>query len=509
MELKLKTARHNFYEPITFAPFSCETMREYIVPDSCADIARIVETSAQVWTTGREIGVDGRLCASGNIDVSVLYIPEKGDGPCALRFKIPFQCCADGCWEQNGEFPDIRGELQNIETRLLNPRKVLTRANIEFYPTGCRRISLSIFTEAEEDASIQLLCDRRNAGVIAAVREKEFTFEEELPISPGRGGVEEIISSRFDIRATDCKLIGSKLVVKGIVAATILYREAGGRMELAKNEFPFSQILDGTELEEDWNTECVFRLLSTECVIGGDSGSTDRHVLTMTLQLRCRVTVSRTEEISFIADLYSTEAPVLVDTSEITLREDVQRYTRRQNLRYVLETGTAVKTVLDTEVGCGGIRQGESRESFEIPIWIRVLYLDENDALHSIRREFSAICPKDQDDSHHMGGWAVCRGDLMTNILPDGVELRFPVDCCLETWLQNCYLCISGGKREDEEREIVKSPSVILRKIGNDEKLWTVAKQYRTTCQAILEANEISDERQLPDDRMLLIPKHR
>ena len=509
MELKLRTAGHSFYEPITLAPFTCETMREHIVPDSCADIARIVETTAQIFATGREIGADGRLCASGTIDVSVLYIPEKGDGPCALHFKMPFQSCTDGCWDPNGEFPDIRGELQSIETRLLNPRKVLTRANIECYPSGCRKTSLSVCTEAEDDESIQLLGERRESGVIAAVREREFTFEEELPISPGRSGAEEIISSRFDIRATDCKLIGSKLVVKGIVAATVLYREDGGQLELVRNELPFSQILDGSGLEEDWETESVFRLLNAECAIGGEGGMTDRHAITLTLHLRCRVTVWRSEEIRFIADLYSTAAPVQVETDEISLREDVQRYTRRQNLRHVMETGTAVKAVLDTEVGCGGIRQGESGDSFEIPVWVRCLYLDENDALHSMRREFTAVCPKDHGEPYHMDGWAACRGDVMVSILPDGVELRFPVDCALETWRQNRYVCVSGGKMEDEEQDAARCPSVVLRKIGQSEKLWSIAKQYRTTCQAILEANEIDEERRLPEDRMLLIPRHR
>ena len=62
---------------------------------------------------------------------------------------------------------------------------------------------------------------------------------------------------------------------------------------------------------------------------------------------------------------------------------------------------------------------------------------------------------------------------------------------------------------EDEEQDAARCPSVVLRKIGQSEKLWSIAKQYRTTCQAILEANEIDEERRLPEDRMLLIPRHR
>ena len=77
MELKLQKADHEYYETLRFAPFPCETMRENIVPDSCGDIARIVDTTGTVCLTGRELTGDGRFCASGSVEASVLYIPEK------------------------------------------------------------------------------------------------------------------------------------------------------------------------------------------------------------------------------------------------------------------------------------------------------------------------------------------------------------------------------------------------------------------------------------------------
>ena len=114
MELKLKKAGHDYYEGVAWPSFSCEIMRESIVPDSCADIARIVDTTGLVCLTGRELTSDGRFSASGTVDVSVLYIPEKGDGPCALRFQIPFQCSGEGQDAAEAEFLDIRGEFQYI-----------------------------------------------------------------------------------------------------------------------------------------------------------------------------------------------------------------------------------------------------------------------------------------------------------------------------------------------------------------------------------------------------------
>lgn len=508
MELKLNTQRYDYYEPIVLMPMACETMREHIVPDSCADIARIVESTAQVYVTGRELSNDGRLCASGTVDVSVLYIPEKGSSPSVLRFQIPFQCCGDGQVSGSGEFLDIHAQLQSVDTRLLNPRKVLVRVNLMLHPTMCHRVTRSLCTDATDDGSIQLLPCCRQTRLIASVREKEFTYTEEITLSQGRSGAEEILSCRAEVSGTDCKMIGTKLVLKGIIAVTVLYRESGGSLEKSRQELPFSQILDGAELREDWDFDSLYHILGTDCHIGCESGADDRHVLTISLLLRARVTVWRSEEVRFIADLYSTKANVVCTTEEFQLREDCRRYTRRLSQREMLETGVAVKTVLDTQIVPAEVRVDSSAQMMEIPVWARCLYLDENDSLQSVRREFVAKCPIDEANGGWIDSTVRCLDDVMTSILPDGIELRFQLECAIEANCLNTYLCVSGGEIEEQHEQMAR-PSLVLRRIGEDERLWSVAKAYRTTCKAILEINEIEDEHHVPSDKLLLIPQCR
>lgn len=512
MEVNFKKASHDYYEPIRFAPFSCETMRENIVPDSCADIARIVDTTGLVCLTNRELTGDGRFCASGSVEVSVLYIPEKEEGPRSLHFQIPFQCYGEGQGGTECEFLDIRGDLHSIDTRVLNPRKVLTRANLTLYPIGCRHVSLSVCTgvDEEEGENIQLLREQRQTRVVAGVREKEFTFAEELPLSPGRGGAEEILSTRVDIRGTDSKLIGSKLVVKGLISASVLYREGGGRLSLLQQDLPFSQIIEGGGFEEDCESEAAYRLLSCECRQGSENATDDAYVLTLSLMLRTRVTVWRTEEVGFIADLYSTAAPITCQTAELALSEDCQRGVRRQNVRELLETGVAVRSVVDTEIGCGGVQL--TGGELKIPMWARCIYLDENGVLGAVRREFSAALPAELPESGEepdCQAEAACHGDIIANIMPEGIELRFPIECAMSAAVRRRYVCVSGGETEEEDQDKAAAPSLVLRKMGAGETLWSIAKQYRATREGILAVNELADEGQIAADKLLLIPRAR
>ena len=508
MELQLKKAGHDYYEPLYFAPFSCETMRENIVPDSLPDIARIVDAAGLVYVTDRELTGDGRFCASGNVDVSVLYIPEREEGPRALHFQLPFQCYGEGQGSADCECLDIRGEIRGIDARALNPRKVLTRADLVLTPSGCRHVTLELATGAEGD-QVQLLPEKRTTRVCAGVREKEFSFTEELPLPTGRGGAEEVLSTRVEVKSTDCKLIGSKLVVKGLVSVSVLYRETGGRTAVLQQELPFSQIIDGSGFQEEWECEAAHRLLRCECRIGGEGTPEDAYVLTLELQIRARATVWREEELAFIADLYSTASAVECRHGELELSEDCQRSTRRQNARELLETGVAVKSVVDTAVSCGAVQTGGGE--LRVPVRARCLYLDENDVLGSVSREFTVACPAEgaTEDGACCRAEASCGGDVLVNVVPEGIELRLPLEYALTTACRRRYACVCGGETVEDEAPSGPRPSLILRKLGAGESLWSVAKQYRTTCRGILSVNELADESEIAPDQLLLIPRTR
>lgn len=508
MELQCKQITYDFYERVELPPVSCETMRESIVPDSCADIARVVDTTGEVCLTSRDLMADGRFSVSGTVEISVLYIPEKGGGPCVLRYPLPFQYSGE---TQEGalEHFHVRAALRSVDTRVLNPRKVLTRVDLALYPTACRKRTLALCGgPAQEEGGLQLLREKRRTTVIAAVREKECAFTEELPLAAGREGAAELLHVRLQPRCGDSKLIGNKIVVKGLVAAQILYRQEGGGVGLLRQELPFSQIMEGGGLEESWECRAEAQLLGLSCTVGAEGGRDDSHTLTLTTQLRLRATVWRAEELELVADLYSTSAPVRTRMEELLLQETQPGQSRRVSGRVLLETGVAVKSVVETSVRCGAFQQRGGGSQVEVPVTARCLYVDENDMLHSAERSAQLPCPVQLEEDGFVFGQGDCRDEVTASILPEGVELRFPVDCAMELWRTARYLCVAGAEQLEEPEEETL-PSLVLRKLDGQESLWSAAKQYRTTSRAILEVNQLESEQQLPRDRLLLIPRVR
>ena len=71
-------------------------------------------------------------------------------------------------------------------------------------------------------------------------------------------------------------------------------------------------------------------------------------------------------------------------------------------------------------------------------------------------------------------------------------------------------VCITSAKLDpDSPKEQAGAPSLVLRCMGRQESAWDLAKQYNTTIPAILAANQLDEDGDIPRDHLLLIPRKR
>ena len=385
MELHLKKEDFEYYEAVAETPFSFETTQEAIVPDYCADVARIVDTTGCVLVHNKEMTPDGRIEVGGVIKATVLFVPEAGHEVCALHLSVPFHNYCDGRDLSECSRYSVRGSLRSIDSRLLNPRKLLTRAELTLEVCAYRPRTMSLCTAAEEgEEGLQVLEDSAETTVICDVMEREFTYVEELTLSASRRGIQEILDSRTAVYPSETKIVGNKLVLKGIVRGEILFKDQGGEIASLSQEYLFSQIVETTASEESGSAKAVFDLTGYEYQIGSEHSSDDDHAVTMSLHIRTYIEVMETRQLHFLSDMYSTRKELTLERETLSLTENVRSYTRKQSMREVLETAVAVKQVIYTTVNCGACTcqsGGEGGAVAEAAVTVKCLYLDENGTL--------------------------------------------------------------------------------------------------------------------------------
>ena len=507
MELQLKTEQFTYYDATEEAPVSLETTQEAIVPDSCADVERIVDTTGVVLVHSKDVGPDGRLEINGVIKATVLFLPEAGKEPGAVHVSIPFHTAAE--LKDGAGRCAVRAWLRSIDSRLLNPRKMLTRADLLLEITAYRQKTVQLCTAAEGDETLQVLEDQAETTVLTDVMEREFPYVEEMSVSASRRGIREILDSRTVLFPSETRIIGSKLVLKGIVRGELLCRDTAGEVFHLSQEYLFSQILETGASEDTGFARASFALTGYEYTIGSENDRDDDHVVTMSLHIRSSAEILEKRRLRFLADLYSLSQHLELERQTLSVLEDTRSYTRKQNMREILETGVAVRQVVAAwvQLGLCQRQQGEEGAGVQIPVQLKTLYLDENDQLQLAEKTVQVH--GETDDSAAGRIVVSCPGEEASGPAPEGIEVRFALEFAIDTGLHTDKLCIAQVKCSEQPEEEDAMPSIVLRKISDGTRLWDIAKQYRTTGADILAANAMESEDALNGDKLILIPRHR
>ena len=151
---------------------------------------------------------------------------------------------------------------------------------------------------------------------------------------------------------------------------------------------------------------------------------------------------------------------------------------------------------------------GESA-SLRATVNLRVLYLDENAVPLLSERRSEVLLETDLPGSGQARVQDMSAGEIAASVGADGVELRFPVTFAVSVAETPCYPCLQSLEAEECGKKDENVPSLVLRAMKQGERLWDIAKLYRTTVEAILAANELKEESAAVIGKLLLIPRRR
>ncbi|MCI2057177.1 MAG: DUF3794 domain-containing protein [Oscillibacter sp.] len=510
--MELKKTCFDAYDVGTEQVLTQEETAETIVPDYCPDIARIIDTEGKIFLHSREIR-DGKGSVSGTVRVTVLYTPEGEGGIRTLEFAMPFSAETDGKAMPDCVVVSAESNTEFLETRILNPRKVFTHCKLVTRMTGYRRVPLCVCTdvEAEKSECLEKKLETQRATLLTQIVEKDFTFSDELNLSPGKDGAAEILTSRVSYSVTESKIIGSKLLIKGLFKVNLLYRTADGHCCSASGELPFSQIMEVEGAAEDCTAEVLLQFTGTDIQVGS-AADQDGRKIAVTLYLHAVAILRREENMTFVSDLYSTAYNLNYEAEPIQLTDYCETLVRRQTVREVLEIGVVADSILSICVVCGSVTAEKEGTAVTLRTVcaVRVLYLDEGGVPLVAERSIDVACPLELPEACRISPRAVCPEEAQGSIGDHGIEVRFPVEFQAQAATQKKRVCICSVKLDsDTPKDLSGAPSLVLRSLGHEETLWLLAKRYNTTIADILAANGLDAEAAAPFDKLLLIPRKR
>jgi len=505
MDLELEQDIILCYESAGQATICQEETQEAIVPDACPDILRIADVCAQAFISRWE-AKSGQATVFGYVQANVLYIPENGHTVQKMELKLPFSACGDMNEVDAQSVLEVSVRVRGADGRMLNPRKILLRADIVAEITAYNRREYPVCTgayQADGEKLCQKVTDVEHERIVG-VPQRIFPMSEEIRLTGAQ--VPDVLTCRGESFCTECRVIGNKLIFKGKTDVVVLLRTEDGNLERRIETFPFSQILEAKGVGENGIGAVRLEMAELICRPAAD----DPFRLLLDTEILAQGQVRDRETVSLLTDLYSTTDYLQLERRQMHLSRPLEEQTVSQTLRDLLETEDVVRAVCDSRYELGTITAAREQDSVVLTArgHLTVMYLDEERQPRCIKKETEVSgrvhCPKQAQISCK----CLCPGEIYAAACAGGIEVRlnleFHVMVCVPEYMD--MVCEAKPERSRGGEGV--RPSVILRRPEDGETLWDIAKDCGTTKSRIMQANALQDE-EIPGHRMLLIPSVR
>ena len=490
--LDIKTLEH--YKRLPVPGYINEFSAEAVVPDTQEDIARVLTGVCTPLVHIKDVG-GGRVNLSGDVAVTVLYIPESQSGTASLDLKIPFTA---GFETGDGALPVTGVTVLGLEVSLLNPRKIQAVAEVRVDADCYVKDSLSWGAGIKETAA-ELHVRKRTANfkTVSSVMEKTFTVSEELAMPPGKPSPGKILACTARLRIDDAQDVGTRLIIKGAVLSGVSYvPKDGAGLEYAAFETPFSQLMD---LPEEKPAGFYVTPMLTQAyadVTENDSGSginLEVHGAAQTVYLR-------ESELEYIDDAYSTLGELDAEYGSLQSETPLCAAPVHTSQHWTTELSRPASQVVMTGIIPGAAEYSEGTISF--PVTADIVYTGDDGNIYGERARLKCECPWEGGDP---GRITAVAGEAAATASGISADLRCQVDIYSFACEKSSVNAISSLAQSDEKLYKTPRPSVTVVRCDSDD-LWSAAKKYRSDPEKIAACSGIEDG-ESAYGRVLLIPK--
>lgn len=498
MEVALKTEKYNRFEPVWHEITGGEFASDCVVPDTMPDIRDLLNAEGTLLLRSK-VTEAGSVTLSASVQGMVVYFPENEAMPRCLSVTVPVEIRMDAPQIQEECRTVCRMRIRSLDAKMVNSRKISVRADVaaEIWCYGENVLELPCGLEQDEVCA-HILKGTTSVVQVSDVREKAFVITDQYSLPGGLSSVGEILSQRTEVHTEDVKFVSGKVVFRGHVSTELLLAGSeAGQLFPVRYETEFSQIMEADVTGEDAVPEVMLQLTGVYFDLPGHDNSSEKigAEIHMAAQCVCR----KKQEVAYMEDLYSNKNHLVSECGGILCDREVQPVSMRQTV-----TGRA-EFAGEGEVACtsasvsGITTEGETVKT---SVTVRLVIRQSNGQYASARCRLGAEFTTDLPAETELQNITVRVTDVFCSASAGAADVRVVLQ--MDGWrvTRRVLMCVQNVSVDESGESRGNEPSITLVRAENMD-LWSLAKQYRSSPEAIEAANEgnISG--------LLLIPKSR
>lgn len=492
MKAVLHENQFECYEKVFEQQKVIELTGESVVPDKMPDIGLLGETPIHTFFRVKQTE-DGLGRLEGTVLATVCFIPDGTAGYHSLDVEIP--------WSVQFESEALKGRQETVgeatyiqaETRLLNPRKLLVKVQLQVKLTAYEKHLLTVCDDA--DTEHQMICaykEQAECSVVGTVCEKTFAATDEYPLPPNLYGG-NILCKSVQFRVDDIKTLVNKLIVKGSALSDVVMMTDSGYCERISitSGFSFIAETDCEGVSADARCEIMPTAMYYEVTSDGKLLSIEAHGV-------CQMVSYKKETVQYLSDSYSNFYECALERKTMTVYSEVKKTVHRETVSAVLPSRSQITQI---QFGlCNVMMPIKKEKTISVPLRISVCVLYENGTSDWLK--------KDTYVEWKLGELGCVPSVRVTDLyaVSNGMEAEVRVSLEMEQFdEQEQQLDMISGIEIDEEHPycLVRPSVTAVRRSG---RVWELAKEFGSTEELIRQYNDLEED-EVVSERLLLIPK--
>lgn len=487
------------------------------VPDQKPDIFRIVHKQGE-FRPDEVKGETGKIKVRGIFLYRILYIGEGGDRmPEMLEGSIPVDETVFLNELEEGDILDFRWEMEDLHASAIHSRKANVKSVLSLTAEAMREQPVPLVSSPEDgkDLYVQTRPMRLQQEVIH--KKDTLRIREEINLPPGRPNIRRIIWKEVRLQGVEVRQEEGKLLAKGELTVFFLYEceDEPGRIQWMEQGIPFHQEIECERCHTDLLGKAEVTLLRAEMELQADYDGEPRMVrVDAVLELLLRYFEELTADV--LSDAYSLNREIEPYRKKY-LWDDVRNISdSRARVSGRMKLSDAEPKVLQI-LSCGAQLHLDHSERNErgvlvqgtVELW--VLYAASDDAqplacaVHAFPFEHTA----EQQDGGEKCEWQIflCLDQLMVTML-DAQELEMKAVLQMQVLFsetEELELVEDLSEEPLNMERIRQMPGMAIHIVQPGETLWDISKAHATTCESVMELNELKEETLKAGQKILMV----
>jgi nucleoid-associated protein YgaU len=410
--------------------------------------------------------------------------------------------------------------VQHVECSIINSRKLNMRVIMDI---GCRveeLFDLELASDVRGLSDIQILREPCKMKQVVSYNKDQYNINEQLVVLPEKPAVHKILKTDFRAMLKEDKITDGKVELSGVLGINVLYVALNeeSSIDFLEFEVPFNQYIEVPAA--DRSMDCVtevnpgqFYIEAVENEVG------EKKLLTVEAVINVNTKVYKDAEEEAVADAYSPSNVIEVGKEMVKMNEFVGK--GRSN--------TVVKESIS-------IRHGDPE--IENVCYVNAIPVINETKILDDKVMIEGVLEADAIYMSSFSGEPTCslREQIPFRHFVDIPGLKLGMQCITKCNVESLtfspmnsqmiemrvVICVSADAYKQTDKKLVnrveevdgiaidqsRIPAVTIYLVQKGDTLWSIAKRYNTTVDALVKLNNIENPSRVATGMQVMILKN-